>query len=43
MFQELETVLYSNIFDYITPELELKLVVLMHHLEINNFNDLKKC
>ena len=39
---ELVTVLRSNLFDYITPELGLELVALMHHLKIDSFKDLKK-
>lgn len=31
---ELVTILRSNLFDYITPELGLELAALMHHLKI---------
>ena len=37
---ELVTVLCSNLFDYITPDLKLELVSLMWHLKIDGFKDI---
>lgn len=37
LLYELVTVLCPNLFDYITGELELELIALMHHLKIDSF------